>query len=305
MRVRNSATSSLTVRGRPSTLALSPTSERPTSSTVLVTFGSFISGIVPCTRSRLDRTSNSPSVSRSRSRSRPSASSRRGALNVRRLPLTSTPRGTMFHAPSLRISPTVVWHCTPSCSSPSTMVCRRSMKKACAASTFPRRPIMPPCPPGPEKPISKASDPAHIKPGLETTVPDSRKLAVEADHRVRMVVVEQTLRDHRLRAFDDLLRRLKDEEVAAAHVPDAIDQRARDAHHDRHVRVVPARMHPSIRSRREIHARFLVDGQPVDVRAQHHRLPRLARVEHRDDSRFGRTWFQLQAELAQAFAQLP
>ncbi len=69
-----------------------------------------------------------------------------------------------------------------------------------------------------------------------------------------MVVVEQALRDHGLGAFDYLLGRLKDEQVAAVDIPDAVDQRARDADHDRHVSVVPACMHPSVGPRREIDA---------------------------------------------------
>jgi hypothetical protein len=72
---------------------------------------------------------------------------------------------------------------------------------------------------------------------------------VQPDDGVRMVNVEQAFGDHRLRTFDDLLRRLKHEQVAASHVPYAIDDRARDADHDRHVRVVTARMHPPVGAR--------------------------------------------------------
>src|SRR5690348_17410026 len=85
----------------------------------------------------------------------------------------------MFHAPSLAMLPMVVWHCTPSCSRPSTTVCRRSTKKACAASTLPRRPIIPPCPPGPWNLTSNASEPDHISPGLVITWPEGMKLRSE------------------------------------------------------------------------------------------------------------------------------
>ena len=60
------------------------------------------------------------------------------------------------------------------------------------------------------------------------------------------MVVEQAARDHRLGALDDLLRGLEDEEVLAVNVRDPVDQGARDADHDRHVRVVPARVHAAV-----------------------------------------------------------
>jgi len=106
-----------------------------------------------------------------------------------------------------------------------------------------------------------------------------------------MVVVEQTLGDHRLRTGDDLLRRLEDEEVATAHIPDAVDERARDADHDRHVRIVTAGVHRPVDPRREIDARLLVYRQPVYIRTQHHGLAGLAGVEQRHDSCFGRARF--------------
>ena len=68
------------------------------------------------------------------------------------------------------------------------------------------------------------------------------------------MVVEQAARDHRLRALDDLLGRLEDKEVLAVHIPDAVDQGARDADHDRHVRVMPARVHPAVEPRGKVHA---------------------------------------------------
>ncbi len=60
------------------------------------------------------------------------------------------------------------------------------------------------------------------------------------------MVVEQAARDHRFGAFDDLFRRLEDEEVLAADVADALDERAGDPDHDRHVRVVATRVHASV-----------------------------------------------------------
>jgi hypothetical protein len=62
-----------------------------------------------------------------------------------------------------------------------------------------------------------------------------------------MMLVEQALGDHRLGPFDDLFGGLEDEEVAAADVPYAVDQRSSDADHDRHVRVVTACVHATVR----------------------------------------------------------
>jgi len=113
--------------------------------------------------------------------------------------------------------------------------------------------------------MSKASEPDHIKPGLEMTVPDS-------------MVVEKAARDHRLRALDDLLGRLKDEQVLAADVRDAVDQRARDADHDRHVRVMSARVHAAVDARLKVDARLFLNRKRVDIGAQHHRFAWPARV---------------------------
>ncbi len=60
------------------------------------------------------------------------------------------------------------------------------------------------------------------------------------------MVVEQAVGDHRLGAADNLFRGLKDEQVAAAHVPDPIHERARDPDHDPHVRVVAAGVHAAV-----------------------------------------------------------
>ena len=69
---------------------------------------------------------------------------------------------------------------------------------------------------------------------------------MQSDDRVGMVLVEQAFGDHRLGALDDLFGGLEHEEVAAPHVMDVIDQRARDADHHRHVRVVTACVHAPV-----------------------------------------------------------
>ena len=118
---------------------------------------------------------------------------------------------------------------------------------------------------------------------------------MQPDHGVGTMVIEQPARDHRLRAFDDLLRGLEDEQVLAAHIRDPIDERARDADHDRHVRIVAACVHPAIDPRLKVDPRFFVYRQRVDVGAQHHRLARPACVEQRHGAGFGRACFEVEA----------
>ena len=140
---------------------------------------------------------------------------------------------------------------------------------------MPRRPIIPPWPPGPEP-----------------------------HDDLWPLLFEEAARDHRLGAFHDLLGRLEDKHVFAIDVPDPVDQGARDADHDRHVRVVAARVHPAVGARGEVDARFFVDGQRIDVGAEHHGLARPARVQHRDSTRLRRTGLEVETELAQPFLQI-
>ncbi len=118
------------------------------------------------------------------------------------------------------------------------------------------------------------------------------------------MVVEQAARDHCLGAAHDLLGGLKDEQVAPADIPDSVHQRARDADHDPHVRVVPAGVHTAIGARFEVDARFLFDRKGVDVRPKHHGLARLACVEHRHDTCLGRARLELEAQLLQTIGQV-
>ncbi len=108
-----------------------------------------------------------------------------------------------------------------------------------------------------------------------------------------MVVVEQAARDHRFRAAYDLFGWLKHEQVAAAHIPDAIDQRARNADHDSHVRVMPACVHATVLVRRKLDARLLVNRQGVDVCTKHHGLAGLASIQERDHTCLGGAALQL------------
>src|SRR5712664_2313861 len=120
-----------------------------------------------------------------------------------------------------------------------------------------------------------------------------------------MVLAEQAFGHHRFGAPDYFLGGLEHEEVAAAHVVDVVDERTRDADHHRHVRVVTARVHAPVGPRCERHAGFFEYRQAVDVRAQHPRLTRPARVQHGDDPGLGRARFELQPELAQSRSELP
>src|ERR1700686_4809921 len=155
-------------------LAWSPMSDRPTSRTVLVTLGSFISGTVPWTRSRLERTSNSPSVSRSRSRSRPSASSRSGALRAV-LPEPLDDRVKALDEERLRRE-----HI--SAAAHHAAVSARS--READLERIGSRPHQ--------------ARPRDDRPRLE----EARDM--EPDHRVGVMIVEQALGDHRLGAFDYL-----------------------------------------------------------------------------------------------------
>ena len=127
---------------------------------------------------------------------------------------------------------------------------------------------------------------------------------MQSDDSVGVVLVEQTLRDHRLGAFDDLFRRLEDEHVAAAEVCDAVDQRASDTDHDRHVRVVPARVHPAVDAGMKVDSGLLLDGQRVDVGTEHHRLAWPSGLEHRDCTRLGGTGLDVEAHLVQPVDQI-
>ena len=161
----------------------------------------------------------------------------------------------MFQAPSLLMFPTVVWHCTPSCSRPSTIVCSRSIDErlrrehvAAAAhhAAMAARPG--------KRDLERIGARPHETRPRDHGSRFREARDVEPDDRIGMVVVEQAFRDHRFGAADDLLGRLKHEQVLAAHIPDAIDQRSRDADHDPHVRVVPARVHAAVHRRRELDA---------------------------------------------------
>ena len=118
---------------------------------------------------------------------------------------------------------------------------------------------------------------------------------VQPDDDVGAVVFEQPSGDHRLRALDYLLGRLEDEDVLAVDVPDPVDQGAGDADHDRHVSVVAARVHVAVDARLEVDAGLFLDGQGVDVSAQHHRLAGPACVEQRDGPRLGRAGLEVEA----------
>ena len=127
---------------------------------------------------------------------------------------------------------------------------------------------------------------------------------VQSDHGVGTVVFEQPARDHRLGAFDDLFGGLKDEEVSTTDVPDPVDQGPRDADHDRHVSVVPARMHAAVDARGEVDARLFLNREGVDVGAEHHGLAGPPRVEQCHRTRFGRAALQVQPHLTQSLLEV-
>jgi hypothetical protein len=78
----------------------------------------------------------------------------------------------------------------------------------------------------------------------------------------------------------------------------------RDAEHDRHVGVVPARVHAALDQGRERDVGFLVDRQSVDVGTQHHRLAGPSRVQHGHRPRRRRASLDFEAEVLQAFGDL-
>ena len=97
--------------------------------------------------------------------------------------------------------------------------------------------------------------PAELAGGF--ALPDARPLANRIEH---------TFLDHLLRSTNALLRRLEGEANAAGERLPRLRQRSRDAQRDRHVAVVAARVHRSIR-RSERQPRLLIKRQSVHIRA--------------------------------------
>ena len=100
------------------------------------------------------------------------------------------------------------------------------------------------------------------------------------DHPCPLQALEQPAVDHGAGPHHGLLGRLEDEEVPAGKVVRPPGEYPGGAEEHRGVRVVAARVHPTLDHRAEAHRRPLVHREGVDVGPQDHRLAPMSALEH-------------------------